>query len=167
MDLNKVMLIGNLTRDPETRVTPQGTNVCSFGLATNFVFTDASGSKQQRAEFHNIVAWRKLGEICQQYLKKGSKIFVEGRLQTRTWDGNDGKKNYRTEVIMDNMIMLDSRGRSAVGFAPGDSADNSPFSKDQFGKDEFSRADEIPTIQNDAPSQDQNSNEISVEDIPF
>ena len=110
MDLNKVMLIGNLTRDPESRTTPNGQNVCSFGLATNLVWTDASGAKQSKAEFHNIVAWRKLAEICTQYLKKGNKIYIEGRLQTRDWEGQDGVKRYRTEIIADNMIMLDTKG---------------------------------------------------------
>ena len=99
MDLNKVMLIGNLTRDPEVRTTPQGVPVASFGLATNLIWKDQSGNRQQKAEFHNIVAWRKLGETCGQYLKRGSKVYVEGRLQTRSWDDQSGNKKYRTEII--------------------------------------------------------------------
>lgn len=110
MDLNKAMIIGNLTRDPESRTTPNGQNVTTFSLATNLVWTDASGNKQTRAEFHNIVAWRKLGEICAQYLKKGNKVYIEGRIQTRDWEGDDGKKRYRTEIVADNMIMLGSAG---------------------------------------------------------
>lgn len=110
MNLNKVMLIGNLTRDPEIRNTPNGTNVASFSIATNYVWKDQSGQKQEKAEFHNIVAWRKLADICGQYLRKGSKIYIEGRLQTRDWDGQDGVKRYRTEIIADNMIMLDRAG---------------------------------------------------------
>ena len=109
MDLNKVMLIGNLTRDPEVRTTPQGVPVASFGLATNLIWKDQSGNRQQKAEFHNIVAWRKLGETCGQYLKRGSKVYVEGRLQTRSWDDQSGNKKYRTEIILDSMIMLDRK----------------------------------------------------------
>ena len=96
MDLNKVMLIGRLTRDPETRTTTTGKTVCQFGMATNTSFKNASGERQDTPEYHNIVAWGKLGEIAQQYLKKGSQTYVEGRLQTRSWDGNDGQK--KTEL---------------------------------------------------------------------
>lgn len=106
MDLNKVMLIGNLTRDPEVRTTPQGANVATFSIATNLRWTNAAGEKQEKAEFHNIVAWRKLADICAQYLKRGMKIYMEGRLQTRSWDDAQGQKHWRTEVIADNMIML-------------------------------------------------------------
>jgi len=125
MDLNKATLIGNLTRDPESKTTPNGQNVCSFGIATNLVWKDASGEKQTRAEFHNIVAWRKLAEICGQYLKKGSKVYVEGRLQTQSWEGEDGVKRYRTEIVLDNMIMLGSKGDGAganTGASGGQSA---------------------------------------------
>jgi single-strand DNA-binding protein len=110
MNLNKVMLIGNMTRDPESRATPDGTTVTSFSVATNLRWTDKSGQKQDRAEFHNIVAWRKLGEIAAQYLKKGSKVYVEGRLQTRSWTDQQGQKHWRTEIVADNLIMLDKAG---------------------------------------------------------
>lgn len=113
MNLNKAMIIGNLTRDPESRTTPSGQTVTNFSVATNLVWNNANGEKQEKVEFHNIVAWRKLGEICAQYLKKGSKIYLEGRLQTRDWEGQDGVKRYRTEIIADNMIMLDSKGSSS------------------------------------------------------
>lgn len=106
MDLNKAMIIGRLTRDPEIRTTPQGTKVASFGLATNFRWTDQQGQKKEQVEYHNIVLWRKLADIAEQYLKKGSQVYIEGRLQTRSWDGQDGKKNYRTEIVAGNMIML-------------------------------------------------------------
>lgn len=115
MDLNKVMIIGRLTRDPEMRSTPNGANVASFSVATGFNWTDQSGQKKEQTEFHNVVAWRKLGEIVAQYLKKGSQVYIEGRLQTRTWEGQDGKKNYRTEIIADNMIMLGRPGGSSAG----------------------------------------------------
>ncbi|MEX1997437.1 MAG: single-stranded DNA-binding protein [Candidatus Andersenbacteria bacterium] len=113
MDLNKVMLIGRLTRDPESRTTPQGVTVTNFGLATSRVWKDAQGNQQNATEFHNIVAWRRLGEICAQYLSKGRQIYIEGHLQTRSWEGQEGKKQYRTEVVADNMIMLGSKGDSA------------------------------------------------------
>ena len=117
MDLNKVMIIGRLTRDPEMRTTGTGTNVVSFSVATGFTWTDQSGQKKEQTEFHNVVAWRKLAEIINQYLKKGSQVYIEGRLQTRSWDGQDGKKNYRTEIVADNMIMLGSKSGGS-GAAP-------------------------------------------------
>jgi len=158
MDLNKVMLIGNLTRDPEIRTTPQGASVASFGIATNLVWTDASGQKQKKAEFHNIVAWRKLAEIMGQYLKKGSRIYLEGRLQTRDWTGQDGNKRQRTEIVADNMIMLDSKSGGA-------SAEGKSFSPP-------SGTEELPTIVQDFPNASPNvasesDDEIKLEDIPF
>lgn len=129
MDLNKVMLIGRLTRDPEVRTTPNGSNVASFSIATSFNWTNQQGQKQEQTEFHNIVAWRKLADIVSQYLKKGSQVYLEGRLTTRSWEGQDGKKNYRTEVVAENMIMLGRPGAGAgaaggsnpTGFAPASS----------------------------------------------
>lgn len=110
MNLNKVMLIGNLTRAPEVRTTPNGQTVCSFGLATNRRFVDKSGQRQDQVEFHNLVAWGKLAEICGQYLVKGKKIYAEGRLQTRKWQAQDGAEKQRTEIVMEGMQMLDSKG---------------------------------------------------------
>jgi single-strand DNA-binding protein len=118
MDLNKVQIIGRLTRDPEVRTTPGGQNVASFSVATGFTWTDQSGQKKEQTEFHNIVAWRKLGDIVGQYLKKGSQVYIEGRLQTRSWEGQDGKKNYRTEIIAENMIMLGRPGAGGTGSSP-------------------------------------------------
>jgi len=117
MNLNKAMIIGNITRDPESRSTPEGVTVTSFSVATNMRWTDKSGQKQDRAEFHNIVAWRKLAEICAQYLKKGSKVYIEGRIQTRNWTDQQGQKHWRTEIVAENMIMLDKLG-SAPASAP-------------------------------------------------
>lgn len=117
--LNKVLLIGNLTRDPELKYTPQGTAICSFGLATNREWTDSSGQKQEGAEFHRVVAWGKLGEICGSLLKKGRKIYVEGRLQTRSWKTQDGQDRQSTEVVMEEMIALDipkANGGSQDGY---------------------------------------------------
>ena len=109
--LNKVMLIGNLGKDPELRYTTSGVAVATFTLATNESWRDQDGNTQERTEWHNIVAWRKLAEICGEWLKKGKKIYIEGRIQTRSYDDkNSGIKKYITEIIADNMIMLDSKG---------------------------------------------------------
>ncbi|MBI2607376.1 MAG: single-stranded DNA-binding protein [Candidatus Doudnabacteria bacterium] len=121
MDLNKAQIIGRLTRDPEVRTTPNGASVASFGVATNFTWTNQQGQKQEQVEFHNVVAWRKLAEIIGQYLKKGAKVYIEGRLQTRTWEGNDGQKRNRTEIVADNMIMLDSKGSGGATVPPTES----------------------------------------------
>lgn len=107
--LNKVQLIGNLTRDPELRYTPQGTAVCTFGVATNRQWTTESGEKKEDAEFHRVVAWNKLAEICAQLLTKGRKVYVEGRLQSRTWTGQDGQQRTTVEIVISDMIILDSR----------------------------------------------------------
>jgi single-strand DNA-binding protein len=104
-NLNKVMLIGNLTRDPEVRYTPQGNAVASFVVATNREWK-SDGETKQVADFHNVVAWNKLAEICGQLLKKGTKVYVEGRLQTRNWEDSQGSKKYKTEVVVDDMIIL-------------------------------------------------------------
>lgn len=108
MDLNRATILGRLTRDPEVRTTPNGKSVATIGVATNRVWTDSSGAKQEKVEFHNCVLWGKVAEIAGQYLTKGRRIYVEGRLETRDWVGQDGVKRYRTEIIADNMIMLDS-----------------------------------------------------------
>jgi single-strand DNA-binding protein len=107
--LNRVQLIGNLTRDPELRYTPSGTAVCTFGLATNRAWTTDGGEKHEEAEFHRIVAWNKLAELCSQFLTKGRKVFVEGRLSTRSWNAQDGTQKSVTEIVISDMILLDSR----------------------------------------------------------
>jgi single-strand DNA-binding protein len=113
--LNKVMLIGNLGKDPETRYTASGVAVATFTIATNESWKDQEGNLQERTEWHNIVAWRKLAEICGEWLKKGKKVYIEGRIQTRSYDDkNTGAKKYITEIVADNMIMLDG-GRGATG----------------------------------------------------
>lgn len=143
MNLNKAMLIGNLTRDPETRTTPTGQTVTTFSVATNLVWVDASGAKQKKAEYHNIVAWRKLGEICAQYLRKGNKVYIEGRLQTREWEGNDGAKRQRTEIVADNMIMLDTKGSGGSGSDGGAMRDDTRQPEPPAAEDEI-RVENIP-----------------------
>src|SRR3954470_15354758 len=116
MDLNKVQIIGRLTRDPEVRTTPSGKNVCSFSVATGFSWTDQSGQKKEQTEFHNVVAWGKLGDIIGQYMKKGRQIYIEGRLQTSSWDDKtSGQKRYKTEIIAENMIMLGGKPEEGSG----------------------------------------------------
>src|SRR3989338_2999116 len=107
--LNKVILIGNLTRDPELRYTPAGTAVCTLGLATNRQWTTQTGESKEETEFHRIVSWNKLAELCSQPLSKGRKVYVEGRLATRTWTGQDGAQRTTTEIVIDDMIILDSK----------------------------------------------------------
>ncbi|MFZ5425268.1 MAG: single-stranded DNA-binding protein [Patescibacteria group bacterium] len=106
--VNKVILVGNLTRDPELRYTPQGHAVVGFGVATNREWK-SEGEKKESTEFHNIVAWNKLAELCSQLLTKGTKVYVEGRLQTRDWVNDSGEKRYKTEVVIEEMIVLSSR----------------------------------------------------------
>lgn len=113
--LNKVQLIGNLTRDPELRYTPQGTAVCTFGVATNRSWTTESGEKREETEFHRVVAWNKLAELCSQLLFKGRKVYVEGRLQTRSWTGQDGVQKQTTEIVIEDMIILDSKRLEEAG----------------------------------------------------
>ena len=110
--LNKVELIGNLTRDPELRFTPSGAAVCTFGLATNRQWNTETGEKKEEVEFHRIVAWNKLAELCGQLLAKGRKVYVEGRLQTRKWTGQDNQERITTEIVISDMIILDSKFQS-------------------------------------------------------
>jgi single-strand DNA-binding protein len=116
--VNKVILLGNLGKDPELRYTNSGVAVATFSLATNEQRRDQSGTVQEKTEWHNIVAWSKLAEICGEYLKKGAKIYLEGRLQYRTYDDKNGVKRYVTEIIMDQMVMLDSRGSGQAASEP-------------------------------------------------
>jgi len=116
--LNKVMLIGNLGGDPELRYTSSGVAVANFNIATSMKWTDQDGNAQEKTEWHTIVAWRKLAEICGEYLKKGRRVYIEGRLQTRTWDDKNGVKHWKTEIIADDMIMLDGRGETAAEPSP-------------------------------------------------
>ncbi len=165
MSLNKVQLIGNLTRDPEVKQIPGGQTVATFGVATNLTWTDQSGNKQTKTEFHNIVAWRKLAEICGQYLRKGSKVYVEGRLQTRDWEAEDGSRRYRTEIVADNMIMLDRKGEGVAPLASASSMEREPA-----GLEANSSKEDLP-VDAGEPSKVAASGgadeEVSVDDLPF
>ncbi|MFN2442529.1 MAG: single-stranded DNA-binding protein [Thermoanaerobaculia bacterium] len=114
--INKVILIGRLGRDPEVKSTPSGTTVAKFSIATDEKFTDRNGERQERTEWHNIVAWAKLAEICGQYLKKGKLVYIEGSLRTDSWDDKEtGVKKYRTEIVARDMQMLDRKGDDEGG----------------------------------------------------
>ena len=114
--VNKVILIGNLGSDPEVRYTPDGVAVANFSVATSESWKDRNtGERQERTEWHRLVLWRQLAEIASKYLKKGAKIYVEGRLQTRSWDDQSGQKRYTTEIVVNDMQMLDSRGEGGEG----------------------------------------------------
>jgi len=160
--LNRVQLIGNLTRDPELRYTPQGTAVCTFGLATNRSWTTDSGEKHEESEFHRIVSWNKLAELCSQFLVKGRKIYVEGRLSTRNWTGQDGQQKSVTEVVIDDMILLDSKGAGAATSAPqAPAAEETKPSKPVAPKKEKKEEAEESKL----PSPDEEM--VPPDDIPF
>lgn len=149
MDLNKVQIIGRITQDIELRQTPNGQSVTTLSIATNRTWTDGSGMRQEQAEFHNVVLWTKLAEIASQYLAKGRRVYIEGRLQTRSWEAQDGSKRYRTEIIGENMIMLDGNSSDAPAMdAP---------------KDEIPGND-TPAVKKVAAKKEE---EISVDDLPF
>lgn len=166
--LNKVQLIGNLTRDPELRQLPTGVSVASFTVATNQVWNDQNGVRQEKAEFHDVVAWRKLADICGQVLRKGGKVYVEGRLQTREWTGEDGVKRRKTEIVLDNLISLDRRGegggmaRSAAGLG----ASGGATAGDDSGDDPLE--DQKPVaVRADAPAKEVSEDDVTIDDLPF
>ena len=130
--VNKAILIGNLGKDPELRYTSSGVAVATFSLATNESWKDPEGNTQERTQWHNIVAWRKLAEICGEYLKKGGKVYLEGRLQYRNYDDKNGVKRYVTEIVMDEMVMLDSRGGGSG--APSGDMSSGPSQEEPGGK---------------------------------
>ncbi len=165
--LNKVILIGNLTRDPELRYTPQGTAVCTFGLATNRTWVDSSNQKQEEAEFHRIVAWHKLAELCSQLLFKGRKAYVEGRLQTRHWTSADGQERTTTEVVIDNMIVLDSRRKpEETGLVSEKEQVSKPVSNvTSSAKKTDDSKKKAKKKEESAPKE--KKEEVSADDIPF
>lgn len=152
MNLNKVFLIGNLTRDPEMRSLPSGQAVVNFGIATNRVWKGKDGSQQKQAEFHNIVMFGRLAEIAKQYLQKGSMAMIEGRLQTRSWEGKDGQKRQRTEIVAEGMQL----GPRSAGKPPADSESSQagPPKSEGFGGEQLATV-EYP------------EDEIKPDEIPF
>ena len=151
MYINKATILGNLTRDPELRSLPSGVKVVSMSIATNRYWKDQNGAKQESVEYHNAVAFGKPAEIIAQYMKKGSSIYIEGRIQTRSWDGNDGQKRYRTEIVVENFQFCPAKGgNTGNGAGPStQNADNQDNSDDGFDTIEY-------------PDED-----VNLEDIPF
>src|SRR3989344_5025823 len=153
MYINKAFVFGNLTKDPEIRALPSGVKVASFGLATNRTYKDKNGVKQEKADFHNIVVFGKQAELIGQYMKKGSSMFVEGRIETRSWDAPDGQKKYKTEIVVENFQFGPKTGGSSAGggsYAPKESATKKETkSEDTAGEIKY-------------PEE-----EINIEDIPF
>ena len=163
--LNKASLIGNLTRDPELRYTPQGTAVCTFGVATNRQWKTESGEKKEEADFHRIVAWNKLAELCAQLLSKGRKVYVEGRLQTRNWNAQDGTPRTTTEIVISDMIILDSRRESSP-------AEFEVSEAEIEGEGEEPSEKEVPVKKKKSPAKkakasSKKEKENNEEDIPF
>lgn len=162
MYLNKAFIIGNLTRDPELKALPSGMTVTSFSVATNRVWKDKNGAKQEAADYHNIVVFGRQAETSAQYLKKGSNVLVEGRMQTRSWDGSDGKKLYRTEVIADNIQFGtragDAGSTGSSGFGGASNGGQSSSAK---------KADDQGNALNQLDSIEYPEEEINPEDIPF
>lgn len=162
--LNRVQLIGNLTRDVELRYTPSGTAVATIGLATNRAWTDGTGQKQEETEFHRLVAWAKLAELCSQLLFKGRKVYVEGRLQTRKWQGQDGADRYTTEIVISDMIILDSKRK-----------DGQEYEEDFPMTDVAGMPEDLPIVDEVAePAKEDKkvktvveTDEVKADDIPF
>lgn len=145
--LNKVQLIGHTTADPELKYTPTGAAVCNFSVATNRQWTTDTGEKKEEADFHRLVAWNKLAEICGQLVKKGRKVYVEGRLQTRSWQDKDGQTKYMTEVVLSDMILLDTKPTG----------------------EEFNVPEEAPVVEEPktVKKESKKSEEVTSDDIPF
>lgn len=149
MNFNKAIIIGRVTKDPEVRSTPSGQTVATLSVATNRTWNNSSGEKQEKTEFHNVVVWGKLAEICGQYLVKGQEVMFEGRLETRSWEGQDGQKRSRTEIIAENM-QLGAKPRG------GNFSGNENYAKNSTEKTSAPAS---------APTNDEE--EIRIEDIPF
>lgn len=168
MNVNKVILVGRLTRDPEARTTPTGLTVTSVSLATSHTWTDKNGQKQQKTEFHNIVLWGRLGEIAGQYLVKGQEAYFEGRLQTTKFTDKSGVERYRTEIVAENM-QLGAKPRSAYEGGAGSNTSatgnfgspSNPAPRSQTAAAPAEPAEQLPTIDLDEEE------EVKIEDVPF
>jgi len=179
--LNKVMLIGNLTRDPELRYTPNGAAVCTFGLATNRSYTPSDGGEaKEETEYHRLVAWGKLAEICSQLLYKGRKVYCDGRLQTRKWTGQDGQERTSTEVVLENMIALSPpRGMGGGREDEGGYGSQAEYSQEPVADDSIAVANAEPVADDQAVPAEVDegekkptntakpADEVDVDDIPF
>lgn len=155
--VNKVILIGNLTRDPEMKNTTSGQSIVTFGLATNRQWTTSTGEKRTSAEFHECVVWARLAEICQEYLKKGMLVYVEGYLKTRSWDDESGTRRYRTEIVLQDMIRLEKRPDGeyeevAMPYEENSSMGDNSASDDTTGDDDAAASDDAAAPTTDAPA---------------
>ncbi len=170
--LNKAMVIGNLSRDPVLRTTSSGATVCTFGVATNTAWKNSDGELQERTEFHNIVAWNKLGEICAQILAVGMLVYIEGEIRTRTWDDDNGVRHYRTEVRASDMKLLDNKGKSGVGVEEaredsGEDEDNDEDEQDDKKKKENDKKEEKDGKNEKEGEDKEEKEEVDPEDLPF
>ena len=173
MNLNKAMLIGRLTRDPEMRYTQSGTAMTRFGIATNRYGTGPDGERKEFTDFHNVVAWnqgkRNLAEICAQYLKKGSMVYVEGRLQTRSWEGQDGQKRTTTEINAQDVQFLESRGSGGGGSGGGEAISEAEFAPTPGAAAPATAGAAAPATAGApaAAAAPQDAQDIDPDDIPF
>lgn len=165
MNLNRAIIVGRVTQDPQLRTTPSGQSVCNFSIATNRYWNDQNTKeRQEKTEFHNVVAWARLAEIANQYLVKGTLVMIEGRIETRSWDDQAGNKRYRTEIVAENM-QLGPRPQGAV--MPQRQNSTAPQANT------VSRVEEIPTVESDEPiassrtEESVEEGEINVKNIPF
>lgn len=168
--LNRVQIIGNVTRDPEMRYTPNGQAVCSFSVATNRRWKGSDGTNQEATEFHNVVAWRKVAEIIAQYVKKGNKIYIEGRLQTRNWEGQDGTKRNRTEIVMEDFVFLTPKGSaSAPETTVGADVEEFPTKdkEDTLPADEPEETEKKKPTAKKETKEEPSSDDINLDEIPF
>lgn len=165
--LNRVQLIGNLTRDPELRYTPAGTAVCSFSIATNRNWTTDTGEKKDEVEFHRIVAWNKLAELCSQFLTKGRKVFVEGRLQTRSWAAQDGTQKQTTEIVISDMILLDSKRTGEQADSSTSETEEETVAPKVTSAKKKEDTSENSTKDSESSKGSEADEEIAPDDIPF
>lgn len=155
--LNRIELIGNLTRDPELKYTPNGTAVCSFGVATNRGWTTVNGEQKEEVQFHRIVAWQKLAELCSKLLTKGKKVYVVGRITYRNYSGKDGVQRSITEIVLDDFIVFDSNKKIATETA----------SENKENEEIKNEIEEVPTSEDFTQTEEINSEKVSPDDIPF
>ncbi|MEI6886807.1 MAG: single-stranded DNA-binding protein [bacterium] len=156
--LNRVILIGNLTREPVVRYTPSGSVVCTFGIATNNLWKTQAGEQKEKAEFHNIVAWNKLGEICANILSTGMLVYVEGEIRSRVWE-SEGQRNYRTEIRIFDMKLLDSKGKSGFGLENAKDPQSGVPTQSESGIAEKSAEPDVTDEEEEKP--------VAKEDLPF
>lgn len=165
MNLNRAIIIGNLAADPEFRTTPNGQEVATIRVATNRFWTNQSGQRQEQTEFHRVVLWGRLANLANQYLTKGRLVMIEGRLQTRSWEGKDGIKRYQTEIVAEN-LQLGPRGQ--LSSSPSLESQTHPAAS-KISKKEFTKED-VPVVNEDEPpkyEEDMETTEVDLKDVPF